>query len=117
MFAPASRKSKCEPIVFRSNAEGSLRVDLSTRLAIVELVVELIGRPPRRSTIAGSWMRSRGVNLGRTGRSPGRGRGRGCGRGREAEAAAPKLVYATPYKILRNPINQLRRDPNLDSTI
>ena len=60
--------SKCEPIVFRSNAEGSLRVDLSTRLAIVELVVELIGRRPRRSTIAGSWMRSRDVNLGPTGR-------------------------------------------------
>ncbi len=36
LFAPASRKSKCE----------SLRVDLSTRLAIVELVIELISRPP-----------------------------------------------------------------------
>jgi ribosomal protein L19E len=41
--------------------------------------------------------------------------GRRRGRGREAEAA-PKLVYATPYKALRNPINRLRRDPNLDST-
>jgi hypothetical protein len=50
-------------------------------------------------------MRGGGVNLGPTGRSPGRGCRRGRGRGREAEAAAPKLVYATPYKVLRNPIN------------
>jgi hypothetical protein len=56
------------------NAKGSLRVDLSTQLAIVELIIELIGRPPRRSTIVGSWMRSRGVNLGLTGRGRGRGR-------------------------------------------
>jgi len=55
------------------NAEGSPRVDLSTRLAIIGLVVELIDRPPRRSIIAGSWMRSRGVNLGLTGRGRGRG--------------------------------------------
>ena len=39
---PASRKSKCEPVVFRSNAESSLQVNLSTRLAIVEPVVGLI---------------------------------------------------------------------------
>jgi len=65
------------------------------RLVIVELVVELIGRPPRRFIIAGSWMRSRGVDLGSSGR----------GRGREGEVAAPKLVYATPHKALRNPIN------------
>ena len=45
---------RAHSIVFRSNAEGSLRVDLLMRLAIVELVIELIGRPPRRSTIAGS---------------------------------------------------------------
>ena len=51
-------------------------------------------------------MQSRGVNLGPTGRR------RGRGRGREAEAAALKLVYATPYKVLRNPINQFRRDPS-----
>ena len=38
------------------------------------------------------------------------------GRGREAEAAVPKLGYATLYKVLRNLINRLRRDPNLDST-
>jgi len=44
-------------------------------------------------------MRSRGVNLGPTGRRPRR------GRGREADAAAPKLVCAMPYKVLRNPIN------------
>ena len=60
-------------------------------------------------------MRSKGVNLGPTGRRHGRGcgrghrrgrgRGRGHRRGREAEAAAPKLVYVTPYKVLRNPIN------------
>ena len=114
MFAPASRKLKCEPI-FRLNAEDSLREDLSTRLAIIELVVELIARPPRRSIIAGSWMQSRGVNLGSTGRR----RRRGCGRegvGREAEVAVPKLVCATPYKVLRNLFNQLRRDPNSDST-
>ena len=55
-------------------------------------------------------MRSRGVNLGPTGRR------RGRGRGREAEAAAPKSVCVTPYKVLRNPINRLRRNPNLDST-
>ena len=60
--------------VFRSNAKGSLRVDLSTRLAIIEPVVELIGRLPRRSTIAGSWMRS-SVNLGPTRRERGRRRG------------------------------------------
>ena len=75
-FAPASRKSKCEPVVFRSNAEGSLQVDLSMRLAIVELVVGLIDRPPRRSTIAGPWMRSKGVDLGPTGRTRERTRGR-----------------------------------------
>ena len=43
LFAPTSRKSKCEFIVFRLNAEGSLQVDLLTRLAIIELVIELIG--------------------------------------------------------------------------
>ena len=48
-------------------------------------------------------MRSKGVNLGPTGRKP---IGAGVG------AAAPKLVYATPYKVLRNLINYLRRDPN-----
>ena len=53
-------------------------------------------------------------SLGPTGRTLGRGRGRG--RGREAEAVAPKLVCATPHKALRNQINRLRRDPNLDST-
>ena len=78
MFAPASRKSKCEPVVFHSNAEGSLQVNLSTRLAIVEPVVGLIDRPPRRSTITGPWMRSRGVDLGPTGRA------RAWARGREA---------------------------------
>ena len=51
-------------------------------------------------------MQSKGVNLGPTRR----------GRGREAEVAAPKLVYAISYKVLRNPINQLRRNLNLDST-
>jgi len=64
-------------------------------------------------------MQSRGVNLGltgrRRGRGCGRGRGRGCGRGHKAEVAAPKSVCATPYKALRNPINRLRRDSNLDS--
>jgi hypothetical protein len=79
----ASRKLKCEPIVqpvFRSNAKGSLRVDLSTRLAIVEPVIELIGRPPRRSIIAGSWMRGGGINLDPTGRRHGaRGAGAGAG--------------------------------------
>ena len=58
--------------VFRSNAEGALRVDLSTRFAIVEPVIGLIRRPPRRSTIAGPWMRSRSVNLGPTRRTRGR---------------------------------------------
>jgi hypothetical protein len=62
-------------LVFRLNVKGFLRVNLLTRLAIIELVIELIGRLPRRSIIAGSWMR-RGVNLGSTGRGRGRGRGR-----------------------------------------
>jgi len=31
--------------------------------------------------------------------------GRGRGRGRRREAAAPKLVCATPYKVLYNLIN------------
>ena len=48
-------------------------------------------------------MRSRGVNLGPTGRARGR-------------VAAPKSVCATPHKALRNPINRLSRDPNLDPT-
>jgi len=73
-------------------------------LAIAEPVIGLIGRPPRRSTIADPWMRSRGVNLGPTGRVGAK------------QVAAPKLVCATPYKALRNPINRLSRDPNLDST-
>ena len=84
--------------------------DPSTRLAIIEPVVELIDRPPRRSTIAGPWMRSRGVDLGPTGR------GRARGRVGAKQVAAPKLVCATPYKILHNLINRLSRDPNLDST-
>ena len=79
-------------------------------MAIVELVAWLIDRPPRRSTIAGPWMRSRGVNLGPTGCAWARGR---VG---AKQVAAPKLVFATPYKALRNPINQLSRDPNLDPT-
>ena len=33
------------------------------------------------------------------------GRGRGRGRGHKAEVLVPKLVCATPYKALRNPIN------------
>ena len=53
-------------------------------------------------------MQSKGVDLGPT--------GRGRGRGREAEVAAPKSVCATPHKALRNPIDRLRCDPNLDST-
>ena len=48
-------------------------------------------------------MRSRGVNLGPTRRR--RGRGRRRRRRREVEVVAPKLVYATPYKALRNLIN------------
>ena len=73
--------------VFRSNAEGALRVDLSTRFTIVEPVVGLIGRPLRLSTIAGPQMRSGGVNLGPTGRSRGRVGAK--------QAAAP--VYASVY--------------------
>ena len=48
-------------------------------------------------------MRSRGINLGPT-RRPG-----------EAVAAA-KSVCGTPYIALRNLINRLSHDPNLDST-
>ena len=106
---------RAHSIVFHSNAEGSLLVDLSTRLAILEPVVELIGRLPRCSTIVGSWMRSRGVNLGPTGRPGARARARAWARVRAAEVAAPKSVRAMPHKVLRNPINRLRRDPNLDS--
>ena len=47
-------------------------------------------------------MQSKGVNIGPTGRKRGRGHG---GLRREAEVAAPKLVCATPYKALHNPIN------------
>ena len=50
-------------------------------------------------------MRSKGINLGPTRRRRGRGRGRRCRRGRKAEVVAPKLVYVTPYKVLRNLIN------------
>ena len=32
------------------------------------------------------------------------------------QMAAPKSACATPHKTLRNPINQLSRDPNLDPT-
>jgi hypothetical protein len=59
-------------------------------------------------------MRSRGINLDPTGR--GRGRRRGRGRVGVKQVVAPKLVCATPYKILRNLINRLSRDLNLDST-
>ena len=97
---------RARSIVLGSNAEGSLRVDLSTRLAILEPVIELIGRLPRCSTIVGSWVRGRGVDLGPTGRA-------GAG---VAEVAAPKSVCATPHKALRNPINRLKHDPNLDYT-
>jgi len=79
------------------------------RLAIAEPVIGLIGRPPRRSTIAGPWMRSRGIDLGPTGRV-------GAWRVGAKQVAAPKSVCATPHKALRNPINRLSRDPNLDST-
>jgi hypothetical protein len=54
-------------------------------------------------------MRSRGVDLGPTG--PARGR---VG---AKQVAAPKSVCVTPHKALRNPINRLSRDPNLDPTI
>ena len=53
-------------------------------------------------------MRSRGVNLGPIGRARGRVGAK--------QVVAPKLVCATPYKILCNPINQLSRDLNLDTT-
>ena len=54
-------------------------------------------------------MRSRGINLSLTRRL-------GAGIGVVVKVAAPKLVYTTPYKVLHNPINRLRRDLNLDST-
>ena len=53
-------------------------------------------------------MRSRGVNLGPTGRARGRVGAK--------QVAAPELVFATPYKALRNPINRLSCDLNLDPT-
>ena len=53
-------------------------------------------------------MRSRGVNLGPTGRARGRVGAK--------QVAAPKLVSATPHKALRNLINRLSRDLNLDPT-
>ena len=100
---------RAHSIVFHSNAEASLPVDLSTRLAILEPVVELISRLPQCSTITGSWMRSRGIDLSLTGRL-------GAGVGAVVEVAAPKSVCTTPHKVLHNPINRLRRDLNLDST-
>ena len=42
--------------------------------------------------------------------------GRARGRVGAKQVAAPKLVCATPYKALRNPINRLSRDPNLGPT-
>ena len=63
----------------------ALQIDLLTRLAIIKLVIKLISQLPRGSIIVGSWMQSRGVNLGPTRRR--HGRGHGCGRGREAEVA------------------------------
>ena len=53
-------------------------------------------------------MRSRGVDLGPT--------GRGRAWARAKQVAALESVCATPHKILRNLINRLSRDPNLDST-
>jgi hypothetical protein len=52
-------------------------------------------------------MQIKGINLGPTRRRHGHGRKLGRRRecGRKAEAAAPKLVYATPYKVLHNLIN------------
>ena len=53
-------------------------------------------------------MRSKGVNLGPT--------RRGRGRGHKVKVVAPKSVCATPHKTLRNPIDRLMCDLNLDST-
>jgi hypothetical protein len=40
-------------LVFRLNAKGSLQVDLLTQFVIVEPVIGLISRLPRRSIIVG----------------------------------------------------------------
>ena len=101
---------RAHSIVFRSNAEGSLRVDLLTRLAILEPVIKLIGRLPRCSTITGSWMRSRGVDLGPTGRA---GAGVGVGAG---SRGSTQISLRDASQTLRNQINRLRRDLNLYST-
>jgi hypothetical protein len=47
--------------VFRSNAEGSRQVEVSMRPVFVEPAVELAGRPRRRLTVRGSWIRSGGL--------------------------------------------------------
>jgi hypothetical protein len=58
---------RADSIVFRLNAKGSLQIDLLTRLAILEPVIELISQLPRYSIIAGSWIQSRGIDLGPAG--------------------------------------------------
>ena len=52
-------------------------------------------------------MQSKGVDLGPTGHGH---------RRRHEVKVIPKSVYTTPHKALRNPINWLRYDPNLNST-
>ena len=52
---PPPRPRRVYP-VFRSNADGSRRAKVSMRFVFVDPT----GRPRRRSTITGSWIRSRG---------------------------------------------------------
>ena len=61
-------------------------------MAIIELVIDTIGRPRRLYNcrlLDAKQVRRRGA-------------GAGAGVEREAEVAAPKLVCATPHKALRN---------------
>jgi hypothetical protein len=52
-------------LVFRLNTKGSPQVNLSTRLAIAELVIESTSQLWQRSIITGSWMQSWSINLDR----------------------------------------------------
>ena len=80
---PVSPKLKCKYSQYFAQILRALQIDLLTQLAIIKLVIELISQLPQGFIIVGSWIQSRGINLGPTRRR----RGHGCGRGREAEVA------------------------------
>ena len=76
----------------------ALQIDLLTRLAIIKLVIKLISQLPRRFIIVGSWIQSRGVNLGPTRRRHGREHGRG-GRPLETKFLQPSIWLRYNYYV------------------